>query len=418
MGDQSFVDMTIAQLLAEFQDGQTPGAIIPKFVRNLIGSLAQDAASLNGAFYNVLNFGADPTAANDSTAAFVAAVTAANAAGNSNTVIVPSGTYKITDIINLNTGSPTPGSFAYPCRLQGIGWPTMLITPNASMATFATFIFWQGLNDYGNPLPALSGIKMLYTSASPAANGILCQGGNRPKISNVVIGNSAGSGPGGHGIMMATTFDNGWIEGAELYRCQVNHAGKYSFYWVNGNFQQVFITESGMHWCSSRFPGIGALALVQNNLNGSNFKIGDFKVYSCELDCSGGSSVNGVDIIQNSSIGGDIIESIRFQDTTIEDAFNASHSGHAVGFPGAGTASIGPIKLDNVTHYGFSQGAIDTSKISQGLYDIDTTPDGDIRKLSSLQIDGTVNMPGLPTSDPHVVGRLWRNSGVLTVSAG
>lgn len=30
----------------------------------------------------------------------------------------------------------------------------------------------------------------------------------------------------------------------------------------------------------------------------------------------------------------------------------------------------------------------------------------------------TVDMPDLPTSDPSVVGRLWSNSGVLTVSAG
>jgi hypothetical protein len=31
---------------------------------------------------------------------------------------------------------------------------------------------------------------------------------------------------------------------------------------------------------------------------------------------------------------------------------------------------------------------------------------------------GVVMMPGLPTSDPHVVGQVWNNSGVLTVSAG
>ena len=31
---------------------------------------------------------------------------------------------------------------------------------------------------------------------------------------------------------------------------------------------------------------------------------------------------------------------------------------------------------------------------------------------------GTVILPNLPTSDPLVVGQLWNNSGVLTVSAG
>lgn len=28
------------------------------------------------------------------------------------------------------------------------------------------------------------------------------------------------------------------------------------------------------------------------------------------------------------------------------------------------------------------------------------------------------NVAGVPTADPHVVGRVWANSGVLTVSAG
>lgn len=36
----------------------------------------------------------------------------------------------------------------------------------------------------------------------------------------------------------------------------------------------------------------------------------------------------------------------------------------------------------------------------------------------ALTVTGAVSMAGLPTSDPHVVGELWRNSGVVTVSAG
>lgn len=38
-----------------------------------------------------------------------------------------------------------------------------------------------------------------------------------------------------------------------------------------------------------------------------------------------------------------------------------------------------------------------------------------------LQDGGTtavVKLSGLPTSDPHVVGQLWSNSGAVTVSAG
>ena len=32
--------------------------------------------------------------------------------------------------------------------------------------------------------------------------------------------------------------------------------------------------------------------------------------------------------------------------------------------------------------------------------------------------DGAFMVAGLPTSDPEVVGQLWANSGVLTISAG
>lgn len=33
-------------------------------------------------------------------------------------------------------------------------------------------------------------------------------------------------------------------------------------------------------------------------------------------------------------------------------------------------------------------------------------------------LGASVNAAALPTADPHVVGRVWANSGVLTVSAG
>lgn len=48
--------------------------------------------------------------------------------------------------------------------------------------------------------------------------------------------------------------------------------------------------------------------------------------------------------------------------------------------------------------------------VALATFDIDSTN----ITLTSAQID----MPSLPTSDPTVAGRLWNNSGVLTVSAG
>ena len=37
---------------------------------------------------------------------------------------------------------------------------------------------------------------------------------------------------------------------------------------------------------------------------------------------------------------------------------------------------------------------------------------------TTITASGAVILSGLPTSDPHVVGELWNNLGVLTVSAG
>lgn len=37
---------------------------------------------------------------------------------------------------------------------------------------------------------------------------------------------------------------------------------------------------------------------------------------------------------------------------------------------------------------------------------------------STLSASGVVKLTGLPISDPHVVGEVWANSHVLTVSAG
>ena len=38
--------------------------------------------------------------------------------------------------------------------------------------------------------------------------------------------------------------------------------------------------------------------------------------------------------------------------------------------------------------------------------------------VSTLTTSGVVIMTGLPVADPLIVGALWNNSGVLTVSAG
>lgn len=49
----------------------------------------------------------------------------------------------------------------------------------------------------------------------------------------------------------------------------------------------------------------------------------------------------------------------------------------------------------------------------------DSVTTGDLEVTGESNIDGaTIILANLPTADPEVVGQLWNNSGVLTVSAG
>jgi hypothetical protein len=54
-----------------------------------------------------------------------------------------------------------------------------------------------------------------------------------------------------------------------------------------------------------------------------------------------------------------------------------------------------------------------------------TTTVGGLTATGAVSMTGTVSltnasvsMTNLPTADPHVIGRIWSNSGVMTVSAG
>jgi hypothetical protein len=38
--------------------------------------------------------------------------------------------------------------------------------------------------------------------------------------------------------------------------------------------------------------------------------------------------------------------------------------------------------------------------------------------MSPARLGPAVFMVGLPTADPHVVGQVWNNAGIMTISAG
>jgi len=70
-----------------------------------------------------------------------------------------------------------------------------------------------------------------------------------------------------------------------------------------------------------------------------------------------------------------------------------------------------------------SSGTVDLAlaRNASGILEINNGTAGTLRDLSlrSMTASGSaIKMTGLATADPHVVGQLWNNSGVLTVSAG
>ena len=76
----------------------------------------------------------------------------------------------------------------------------------------------------------------------------------------------------------------------------------------------------------------------------------------------------------------------------------------------ANTTFQGPVRSQN----GFQTVSVNATT---GAVTV-TATFGAATSITDLTASGTVILSGLPTADPHVVGQLWSNSGVLTVSAG
>ena len=76
----------------------------------------------------------------------------------------------------------------------------------------------------------------------------------------------------------------------------------------------------------------------------------------------------------------------------------------------ANTTFQGPVRSQN----GFQTVSVNATT---GAVTV-TSTFGAATSITDLTAAGIVKFTGLPTADPHVVGELWSNSGVLTVSAG
>lgn len=76
------------------------------------------------------------------------------------------------------------------------------------------------------------------------------------------------------------------------------------------------------------------------------------------------------------------------------------------------TTFSGPVKSDN----GF-EGDITGNITGDVTGDVTGSVTGEV-SATDLSASGVVIFSDLPTADPEVVGQLWNNTGVVTVSAG
>jgi hypothetical protein len=305
-----------------------------------------------GSSFNVRRYGAIGDGTADDTAAFQAAITAAlwvQAGAGGGTVFVPAGVYRITQQLNLYEGIQGRA-----CNMVGEGI--------GSWVVFAPTIpgnaggFWSGAVLVGTPFNSLwsPGCRIAHlginqTGGQANWHGVYVFGGKHHLIEDVMVQGFALD-----GIHAECGAANQWIERLRIDNVQSWGNGRDNYNFTLGNYNETFITETLVIGCTSRQPGRNAMRLVQNNQWGGNFKISNFFVRNCELDARGGSDPNVVTIEQGSSVGGNIIENVMFDQCTIEDT-GATHSGYSVGFTGSGTQPI-QLKVENSIYYGCAGG--------------------------------------------------------------
>jgi hypothetical protein len=176
-------------------------------------SLTKASFSLiNGAYFNVLDYGADSTGVTDSTAAFQAAIEAAQLSARP--VYIPAGFYLITDTLDIYNGTQITGdtNFSYG---QGFGRPVYATTITFTPAT-AKPLFDYSWKTAPSPGPvfhtSLENLFFVGTDPTKAIYGL--------KLQNVIFAN-----------FKNLTFEN-------------FNVGIYCRNTINNRFQNCFISDA------------------------------------------------------------------------------------------------------------------------------------------------------------------------------
>lgn len=243
---------------------------------------------INGEVLNVLDFGADSTGSVDSTAAFQAALDAANGVTNppGKAVFVPAGTYKISSALNI---------YAY-TTLFGCGRKnTTLSFTHTGDGIKST---WPINGSHGVNI-TVKDIGLVCTNTSNTGNGFVDQTGSYITLDNVYT----------NGFMYGITFDQ--TEISLINNCEIvrNSYSKAGIWLVNGadrvvgvqtNFTNNIKITNNQIYGTGTCAGIVDDGGISHTYIGNSIDSGDIGMRLCSVY---GLIVDGNEIELNTSFG-------------------------------------------------------------------------------------------------------------------
>jgi hypothetical protein len=366
-------------------------------VDGLLGGIGGTSFSQTASMkiWNVLRYGADPTNARDSTAAIQAAQ--ADQYANGGFVYFPTGTYGTTGLTYQGTGAN-----GAPCdRWIGDGKSRSIIVYTgtaggtlitAATPTSATFeCSFDGLAFNGNNRAALG-------FDGPTVRNFVftrCDFGYCTTAAERLYGQRTAAGAIDATHPGDTTF-------CSHYGCTWHGPGGSTPLWLTGTAGSSRLNSGQCNqnlFVRPYFFGDASAAVT----NCAQIDYGTQNGFILPSFQAGASGQNGIKIAW---FGNALFQAVCETNPGIGISFTTDgecHDNFVFGLHdggGNGTLFSDPNKLNHI----FGVTGTGSSGVAAGLLQMAT--------------GSKVMLPGLPTADPHSVGQVWSNAGVLTVSAG
>ena len=229
---------------------------------------------------NVLDFGADPTGVTDSTVAIQAAI---DSVSDDNVVVIPPGTYELSDTLTL-------GVLNKGARIVGLGLPTLNFV---GLGATKDGIQVVGANyrqtEIRNLNIDLNGV---------GRDGIRLQAGDHPYMSNVYIYNT-----GRHGLALICDAGD-WVENGVFKEITTVDVGASGYFLNTSGSGGAFINECIFETCEVRGVSLlsndGAAVYAVSAGTTAGSKMSNIRWVSCNFDAQRQKSIdNGFDVNPN-----------------------------------------------------------------------------------------------------------------------